>query len=202
MDFIKKLRTADYISLTGLFFAWFSIIFILKGEANAAIMINIFAFICDLLDGYTARKLKQSSIVGRHIDSMIDVFIYVVFSALFYFKFLSANWVGGIIGGFFIIIFGVLRLIRFNTEGILNDKKGNYYRGVTVVHMNALILLCYFCSVFIPTYTAWITDFLIIGISPLMLSDFRSYKGNSLYYAAFGLLIFIVCMLIQYGYFK
>lgn len=202
MNFIKKLHTADYISLSGLFFAWISILNIISGEPKLAIMFNLIAFMCDLLDGYTARKLKQSSVVGRHIDSMVDVFIYVIFSALFYFKFLSANVGLGIIGGFLLVAFGVIRLIRFNSEGIQKDKNGNYYRGVTVVHMNAMVIFFYFILLFIPAVFKWVAGLLIIIISPSMISDFRSYKGNSLYYAAAGLLILIVCLFLQYGHFK
>lgn len=202
MDFIRKLHIPDYISITGLLCAWISIILIIQGKPNWAIIVNITAFIFDLLDGYSARKMKRNAKIGREIDSMVDVFTYVIFSSLFYFNYLSPFYGIGIIGGFLIIVFGILRLIRFNTEGILKDTVGNYYRGVTVVHINLIIFICYFCGKFSPFWTDLIPSILIISVSPFMLSNFKSYKWNSLYYALIGILFLLLGIFSEYGYHK
>lgn len=176
MDIIKKLTKADCISLTGLFFAWISILLINANIPQFAIIISLIAFILDIFDGWIARKYKCDSLLGRHIDSYVDIFTYLIFSSLLVFKYLSPNPLIGIIVGFFILIFGGLRLIRFNNEGILIDKGLSYYRGVTVVHIYLLVLISYFINKYSNMQLSWIIAVILFLISPLMISNFKSYK--------------------------
>lgn len=182
MDIIKKLTRADYISFCGLFLAWISIILIGLNIPKIAIVMSLAAFTLDIFDGLIARKFKQDSLLGRQIDSYVDIFTYLIFSALLVFKFLSPNLIIGIIVGFFILLFGGLRLIRFNNEGILIDKGATYYRGVTVVHIYLLVLVLYFINKYSNMQLSWVSTVMLLLICPSMLSNFKSYKIKNLLY--------------------
>lgn|SRR3989338_1717715 len=168
---------ADVISIGALFLAWLSCIYILNYKPYYAIFTMLGALTLDVTDGYLARKLKKSSTIGCELDSYVDVFTYLVFSALFFHSFLSPHVISSLIVGFLILTFGGLRLIRFNKEGILqlNDKK--YYRGVTVVHIAIFTIISYFAAEITGRQIVPIlSSIILILLSLAMLSDYKSYK--------------------------
>ncbi|OGG03533.1 hypothetical protein A2W14_03030 [Candidatus Gottesmanbacteria bacterium RBG_16_37_8] len=197
MDLIKKLTKADYISFIGLFFAWISILLIEVNIPKFAIITSLIAFMLDILDGWTSRKFKTASLLGRQIDSYVDIFTYLIFSALLVFKFLSPNLIIGIIVGFFILLFGGLRLIRFNNEGILSDKGATYYRGVTVVHIYLLVLVLYFINKYSNLQLSWVSTVMLLVICPSMLSNFKSYKIKNLLYLISIIIFFLLLTIIS-----
>lgn len=201
MDILKKLNLPDYLSLTALFWAWLSVLLILAQKSNYAILVMLLAFICDLLDGYVARRLGLESKLGREIDSYVDIFTYLVFSALFYYFFLSPNQVAGIVVGFLILVFGGLRLIRFNQEGIRCEHGRKFYRGITVVHINAVVLLFYFLQELTPWWEAWFSASILTLVAPLMLSNHKSYKVDKPWlFAIIIALVALLALYLEYAY--
>lgn len=92
---------------------------ILSAEGNfflAAIMIFI-AGIFDVLDGLLARMLKTSSQFGVELDSLADVVSFGAAPAfLIYHSYLiHYSWLGAAIAST-LLVFGALRLARFNTQ--------------------------------------------------------------------------------------
>ena len=201
MDYLRKLKIPDYLSLVSLFFAWLSIVAILKNSPNFSIVFMLSAFSFDFLDGYFARKLNIASKKGRIFDSFVDIFTYSVFSALFYLSFLSPNISSGIIVGFFITSFGVLRLLRYIDEGILKDKKGNYYRGITVLHINVFIISGYLIKSFTGFWDGGIFSLLLFFLSVFMLSNHKTYKIENYYIVFLFVIIFaMLALLLEYAY--
>lgn len=176
MSFLNTLKLADYSTLSGLFFSWLSILLLIKGQPNWAIVIIMVAFAFDLLDGYLARKLEQDSKFGRQLDSFGDIFIYLVFSSIFFHLYLSPNLVTSVFTGFLVLTFGGLRLIRFNLEGMKKDKGRGYYRGLTVVHIMFLTIICYFLSQLTLLWTSYFSALTLAIASPAMISNYKSYK--------------------------
>lgn len=200
MHFIKQFKLPDYISFIALFFAWISIVLLLQGKPNWAIVVNMWAFASDVIDGYLARKIKKTFDLGRHIDSFADIFTYVVFSCLLFYLYISPNFITGLVLSFAILLFGGLRLIRYNLEGILNDKHREYYRGVTVVHLNFSIIIAYFLQSFFSFWNPWFTVIILLIISPFMLSNYKSYKIKRMSFFVFIILIFTaLSLLLEYG---
>lgn len=189
MDILKKLHTPDYLSIIGLLFSWVSLVFIIGNEPNLGIMVMLGAFLFDLLDGFYARKFHLDTVQGRQLDSFVDIFIYLLFSSLFFYKYLTPNKLLGVLVGFIIIAFGILRLVRFNNEGILTTNGKSYYRGITVVHISLAVLISYFLSRLTRFWNPWISTLLLLIISPLMLSNIKSFKIKS--WLFFGLIILI-----------
>lgn len=177
INYLKSLKLPDVFSLTGLFLAWIGIIFIFQQKPLTAIFTMLCALFFDYLDGFAARKLKVDSIKGRYLDTFVDIVSYLVFSSLFYFVFLSPNIVVGAVVGGVILIFGVLRLLRYSREGIVKDETGDYYRGVTVLHINLLIVLGNLLYVF-GFFNAWLFALTTVVFSLLMLSDYKTHKSK------------------------
>lgn len=201
MDYLKKIKLADWLTLTGLFFSWISILLLLSEKPNWAIIVIMIAFLFDLLDGYVARKSDQVTKFGRELDSYGDIFIYLTFSSLLFYFYLAPNRITGLFVGFFILMFGGLRLIRFNIEGIKKEKQLKYYRGVTVVHVMFLTLICYFLKQLVSLWADYFSALVLLIASPTMISNYKSYKIES--YWLFGLVIFCVVvtsLILEYAY--
>lgn len=203
MNRIRKLTIPDFVSLTGLFFAWVSILLVLKGEIIFAIRVNLLAFLFDLLDGFLARRLRQETTIGRQLDSFVDVVTYLFFSVVLFSKYAVLEVLPSVLVGVFVLSFGILRLIRFNNEGLLEDGHGSYFRGVSVVHISLVVLACFFLSRYFSFWTTNLSTIIILFSCPLMLSNLRCYKPKSLWFYAFLLaIIFLITVNLENGHFK
>lgn len=170
-----KLKFPDYLSLTGLLLAWVSLILLLNNEPNWAIVLSLTAVFFDFFDGYFARKLNLESVFGRQVDSLIDVVTYLIFSSLIFLKYLAPNLVMGAAIGALILILGVLRLARFNSEGFITIKDKVYYRGLPVTHVYFSVIVLYFINSFL-SWTGWFNAFILLPVSLLMISDYKFRK--------------------------
>lgn len=175
---LRRMDAADYTSLGALFLAWVSTTLFLTGEPNWGIVTMFGAFLFDKLDGFMARRYGMDSDLGLQVDSYIDIFTYLVTAALLYHFELSPNAVVSAVVGFVIICFGGLRLIRHSDEGFGKDDGTSYYRGITVVHVNVVVVMSYFLVQLTPFWNGWLTGLAVAIISPVMISDYKSYKTD------------------------
>ncbi|WP_267639728.1 CDP-alcohol phosphatidyltransferase family protein [Haloarchaeobius amylolyticus] len=190
-NILYRLTVADYVSLVALFFAWTASLLFLSGESNYAVVVMFVAFLFDKLDGYLARRLDVTSSLGRQVDSFIDIFVYLVTAALLFYYELAPRLVLGAEGeilriatsavvGFCVLAFGGLRLIRHNNEGFIEDDTGtSHYHGITVVHVNAVVVLNYLLVLSVAPlglWNGWAAAATTMVVCPLMVSDYRSPK--------------------------
>lgn len=173
---LSALTTADYLSLAALFVAWTSALLFLSNEPNWAILTMFGAFVFDKLDGYWARRTGTASPFGRQIDSFIDIFAYLVTSALLFHYELAPNDVVSALVGFAILAFGGLRLVRHGAEGFESHESVNHYHGTTVVHTSAVVLLNYVALHLLGFWNGWIATALVLGATPFMISEYRAPK--------------------------
>lgn len=198
---LGRLTGADYLSLVALFFAWGATLLLLGGEPNWGIVVLFGAFLFDKLDGYWARRTGESSAFGREIDSFIDVFAYLVSGAVLFHLAISPHPLASLVVGFAILSFGGLRLVRHNDEGFETDGDTSYYRGITVVHVNLVVLGGYFLAAFTDPWTGWLTGAAVVLAAPLMVSDYRSPKTDGAH-AVVGILALVavgLCLVLEYG---
>ncbi|WP_049895302.1 CDP-alcohol phosphatidyltransferase family protein [Halopiger xanaduensis] len=199
--FVRAMSLADYCSLASLLFAWAATLLIVSGDPNWGVVAMFGAFLFDKLDGALARR-GYGSDYGLEIDSFIDVFTYLVTGALLYHVALAPNVVVSAVVGFAIVAFGGLRLVRHVDEGFGSDDNGSYYRGITVVHVNVVVVLAYLLAQFGPGWIGWAAAPVVVGLSPLMISDYRCYKtdvGHALV-AIGGIAAAVVCLALEFGY--
>jgi len=100
------------------------------------------ALVCDVLDGFVARRMKRHSLLGADLDSLADIVSFGVAPAVLGFTLgLRGMWDGLIL--IYFVACGISRLARFNvTAPALSDRTGKvkYYEG-TPIPTSILIVL-------------------------------------------------------------
>ncbi len=196
-----SLGVADYISLVALFFGWTATLLVLSGEPNWALVTMLVGFGFDKLDGFYAREYGEPTVMGRHIDAFVDVFTYLVPAVAIYHVVLSPNTPLSVVVGFAVLAFGLLRLVRFASQGLDADGGTSYYRGITVVHLNVLVVGNYFLDAFVAQWNSWLAAATILLAAPLMISNYRSYKtvGSHTVAALLSLVVVGLALLLELG---
>ncbi len=174
--YVSRLGGADYISLAALFAAWASALLFVSREPNWALLAMFVAYGFDKLDGFYARRFGEPSEFGRQLDSFVDVFVYLVTGALCFHFTVSPGAVASGVVGFLILAFGALRLIRHAAEGFGDDGDASYYVGITVVHVNMIVVVNYFLLELVPLWDPLFAAVTVAAAAPLQCSGYRSYK--------------------------
>jgi CDP-diacylglycerol--serine O-phosphatidyltransferase len=182
-ELVSTIGWAGLVSLTSLLASWAAIIYLLSGDAKLAIVLASIAFQLDALDGFLARKLGKASEFGRQLDSMVDLINYSLLAALVTQQLLLPG-VLGFISGFFILAFGILRLISFNIKGYTEEGDIRYYRGIVTCHLSLATLVIYVAQKRLPIdslpYADWIIAFILIALSIGQLSQIKTRKTGAL----------------------
>jgi phosphatidylserine synthase len=179
MKILNKLSTADYISLTALLFAWLAVIALITNHPERAIYFSVIAFICDLTDGYVARATKKFSDIGVYLDTHVDVFVYLVFSAFMLLNYLSNTSWYSVIVAFILVASGILRLIRFTKGGILKRGKREYYVGFPVYFPYFYVIYSYLLSRILDFSLGIASNIILLALSYLMISEVKSIKTRN-----------------------
>ncbi|MBK7107272.1 MAG: CDP-diacylglycerol--serine O-phosphatidyltransferase [Ignavibacteriae bacterium] len=114
---MKKSYIPNTITSFSLLSGFLSIIFTSKGDFQLAAVMIFAAAIFDLIDGIVARLLKTSSQFGVELDSLADIVSFGAAPAflIFSFHFYKLDGIGIGISAL-LLIFGALRLARFNSQ--------------------------------------------------------------------------------------
>ena len=187
MDRYKRIAAivgwAGVVSMLSLLSSWGAIALLLGHQFKWAVVMAAVAFQLDSLDGFVARRLGKASEFGRQLDSMIDAVNYSLFAALVTQQILLPNTLG-FITGFFVLAFGILRLVLFNIDGYLEEKDVLYYRGVVTCHLSLATLLIYVAQKLWPALHSfagnWGIAILLIALSLGQLSTLRTRKTGAL----------------------
>jgi len=133
------LTIPNFFSFGAFVSAFLGIYLAISGFFLISFIIILLGFIFDILDGYFARKCKQTSEFGKQLDSHIDVFLYLIYPIIIfylYFEFQNIYW---LLVYFLFLFLGIFRLIRTNLVGF---EKDFLYKGVPVVF--SLLLIIFF----------------------------------------------------------
>ena len=124
---MKKSYIPNTITAFSLLSGFLSIIFTSKGNFQLAAVMIFAASIFDLTDGIIARLLKTSSQFGVELDSLADIVSFGAAPAflIYSFHFYKFNGLGIVISAM-LLIFGALRLARFNSQIEDIEKKGDF----------------------------------------------------------------------------
>lgn len=108
-----------------------------EGRRNyvfSAMALLVAALVCDLMDGYWARRSRRPSLLGAELDSLADAVSFGVAPAVLGFTLgLRGGW--DLLILVFFIVCGISRLARFNvTAGQLADARGKvrYFEGTPI----------------------------------------------------------------------
>jgi len=119
----ENLTIPNFITYGGLLFALIGIYLLIKNQIILAILFLTLTDVFDMADGYIARKFKMFSPIGGDLDSLVDMFAFVVP------PFIIALIFGNnllIAASVFLVGCGIYRLARFNVE----KKVPGYIKGL------------------------------------------------------------------------
>lgn len=189
---IRKLSIVPSLfTMLNLFFGFFAILHALRENFVTASWMIIIAAVWDAVDGKIARKTKTYSEFGIEFDSIADVVSFgVAPSILIYQVFFYKIGAPGIILSFLPILFGAIRLARFNVN--LDSFEKENFEGLPIPSMAVTI-----SSYVIFSYDLWeglrfapLLAPLVLLLSVLMVSNaeyetlpklsFRENKKNSI----------------------
>jgi CDP-diacylglycerol--serine O-phosphatidyltransferase len=121
------------VTALNLFAGFLSVIHSIQGDYMTAAWLIVVAAVMDVLDGKVARLVKSSSEFGVELDSLADISSFgfapsiLVYQAYFY------QWgVTGVIVSFLPLVFGGIRLARFNTQVTDVSEKDPFFKGLPI----------------------------------------------------------------------
>jgi CDP-diacylglycerol---serine O-phosphatidyltransferase len=115
-----------------LFFGFWAIIMMIEGHYLTACWFIMIATICDGLDGKLARMIKTSSEFGVEMDSLCDVVSFGLAPSvlLWVTSFHKFGFLGVVLSAL-PLIFGMIRLARYNLTAATGEKKP-FYQGLPI----------------------------------------------------------------------
>jgi CDP-diacylglycerol---serine O-phosphatidyltransferase len=103
------------LTILGMFFGFASVTQTLHGHFVLAAWLLAPAGFLDLFDGMVAKTLRATSAFGAEIDSFSDIIAFGLAPAVLIYSLYFARWgVAGVLFSFLPLLFGSLRLTRFN----------------------------------------------------------------------------------------
>ena len=162
-------------TILNLFSGFLSVINAANGNLNQACLFIIYASLFDAFDGVVARFTGTSSKFGVELDSLADAVSFGVAPSFVMYSFYFSHLDGiGIALASLPMIFGALRLARFNAQLVGFDK--NYFLGVpvpiTAIAISSFFLF-HFNKNFSPDLSVAFVYILTFLLPILMLSKFR-----------------------------
>jgi phosphatidylserine synthase len=93
----------------------------------------------------------------------------------------------------FILIGGIIKLSRFNSEGLVAAEGNKYYRGLTVPFVLMITAICYIIFDKISGNIIYYVPFIMLATAALMVSNIKIKKSNN--YLWYLLMVLILWML-------
>jgi len=166
-NILKLIKLADIITLFNAFTGFASIIMVIRGQIDLALVLILISVIADGADGAVARYSGYGKL-GANLDSLSDVISFgaapAVLALLSLEKIGYAAW---IFSGLFLAC-GMLRLARFNVSG-----KKDGFEGIPITaggFVVALFLLMKDIVPYLSSYFEYVFAALLIILSFLMIS--------------------------------
>ncbi|MEL6821566.1 MAG: CDP-diacylglycerol--serine O-phosphatidyltransferase [Calditrichota bacterium] len=120
-----------FFTMANMFCGFLATLQAAAGEFRQATALIIAAAILDALDGKLARLADASTEFGVQYDSMADVVSFgFAPSALAYFFYFNTWGTVGVFISFMPLVFGTVRLAKFNTQLVGFDKP--YFKGIPI----------------------------------------------------------------------
>lgn len=140
MNILRKINLADVATLMNASAGLLAVFYSITGKFATAAVFILLAVVLDFLDGRVARALKQSSSLGKELDSLADTISFGIAPAVFGFMLSDKGAIITIILIVFVLC-GILRLARFNVTYI------KYFEGMPITVNGILFPLIYFIKI-------------------------------------------------------
>jgi CDP-diacylglycerol---serine O-phosphatidyltransferase len=173
---ITRAVVPSLFTVLNIFSGFNSIVHSSRGEYTIACWFIILAGIFDSLDGVMARITKSSSDFGVELDSLSDVVSFgAAPSFMVYNLYLHTIEGWGMLLSALPMIFGALRLARFNVQLVGYDK--DYFKGLPIPAM-AIIIVSFILQYVdgnnqLPLLAASLLPYMVVILSLLMVSNIK-----------------------------
>jgi len=188
------------------------IVFSFRGDLLLAGGLIFVAAVLDFLDGFVARLLKQSSPIGKELDSLADVVTFGLLPSMIIFQFLERTYdsidIGNLLisfSAFILTVFSALRLAKFN----IDTRQSDSFIGVPTPANAILVASLPFILRTYPEYESWIVSprvlvsytlimsYLLVMEFPLLAFKFKTFgwKENQIKYIFLGLSVLLLFLL-------
>lgn len=175
----SQLTAANAVTSIGAVFGLCAVVMTLSGRESLALTCLISAVLCDRLDGMIARRLGQSSDMGRELDSLADAVSFVVAPAVIVVALSAGGPLVALACAVFVVA-GLWRLAYFNVFGMIGD--GAVFRGVPTTVAASIFVLVWAVLRLTPVaaHADWVLAGLLGVMAPLMLSGLPIRKNGLL----------------------
>jgi CDP-diacylglycerol---serine O-phosphatidyltransferase len=175
-SFFQKSFIANTVTTFNIFCGFLSIVFASQLDFRLASIMIIAAAIFDMLDGIVARLLGTSSRFGVELDSLSDVVSFGAAPAFLIYKAYGFQFgVWGILLSSSLLVFGALRLARFNIQVEDLHTKGDF-KGLPIpmqaITIALFVLSFYRDGTIIEPYNNVVIP-LVLFLALLMVSKIR-----------------------------
>lgn len=167
-----------------------SVYLLLNNYNLLSFFLVIIAIFCDLLDGYLARRFSVVTKIGIWLDSLSDIFLYLLFPAAYWYLNSEVN----IYILTLLVIAGILRLLRFSIIGIKKEKNKMYYEGMPVFYSQTFLAVTLLFD--IPTN---ILSLVIIILSISMVTKLKFIKPSVKFFISTLIIYILIIALKFYG---
>jgi len=166
---MRHMNIPNVITTLGLVFGIFACYFLTRGEFRNALLCIFMAGVMDLIDGYVAAKLGQTSSFGRHVDTLVDFFVCVIIPIWMVFDLLGSSPL--IVAPMILYcICGLWRLANYNiSEG------GVGFAGLPVPGAMMMITITIWCVVHYPV-PLFVASIMFTLMALLMISGIKLKK--------------------------
>ncbi len=162
-NILKLIKPADFITLINALLGFASIIMLIRGEFNSALVLILAGVIADGADGAVARY-SGFGVLGANLDSLADVIAFGIAPAAAIFVFLGKMWIfAGLFASLFLVC-GILRLARFNVAG-----KKDSFEGIPITSGGFAMALFLLIKDYV-LYAEYMFILLLVTVSLLMIS--------------------------------
>lgn len=172
----QKSWIANIVTTLNVFCGFLSIIYTSESDFRLASIMIIAAAVFDMLDGIVARVLGTSSKFGVELDSLSDVVSFGAAPAFLIYKTYAYQFGGwGILLSSLLLIFGALRLARFNIQVEDLNTKGDF-KGLPIplsaMTISLFVLSFYHKDSITAPFDKMVIP-LVLALSLLMVSKIR-----------------------------
>ncbi|MFN8344072.1 MAG: CDP-diacylglycerol--serine O-phosphatidyltransferase [Spirosomataceae bacterium] len=188
------------------------IVFSFRGDLLLSGGLIFIAAVLDFLDGFAARLLKQSSPIGKELDSLADMVTFGALPSMILFQLLERTSdsieIGSLLisfSAFILAVFSALRLAKFN----IDTRQSDSFIGVPTPANAILVASLPFILRSHPELESFIINrFVLVGYTllmsfmlvmewPLLAFKFKTFawKDNRIKYIFLGLSVILLFLL-------
>ena len=197
---IGKWNKSVILTYAGLFFSILGIFLCVTKEnsINYAMSCLIMAGICDLFDGFVARKCKRTEEekkFGIQLDSLVDVVSFIIFPIIIFINMKLVS-IYSLFAFFLFAICGIARLAYFNIKVENIEGPVKYYSGLPVTFSALIFPMLYFIKFILPLNIFNIVLTIVIyAVAILNILNIKIIKPKKIGYLVFSLLAIVALVL-------